>query len=117
MNVWTNSIELAVRIAEDTTFDPNSVSPGVEGFLMTGLMALLVIGLGFVLVRRMRKNAYRHDVRDEIEAELAERAEAEAAGAGETADAAESAPDRGDAGAPGATGAAGLDGSDNSAQK
>lgn len=113
MNVWNNTVELAVRVAEDTTFDPNKVTPGVEGFLMTGLLAVAVIGLGFVLVRRMRANNYRHEVRDQIEAELAEQAAAESGDA----------PDRGDAdeiGAEGAVGAAGVDSadsSDSSAQK
>ena len=57
----------------DTEFDPDSVTPGFEGFLMTGLLAAAVIGLGFVLVRRLRRNAYRHEVREEIEAELSAR--------------------------------------------
>ncbi|WP_017792215.1 hypothetical protein [Leucobacter salsicius] len=109
MNVWTSAVNVAVRLAEetadDTVFDPNKVSPGVEGFLMTGLLAVAVIGLGFVLVRRMRANNYRHEVREQIEAELAE-----AADAAET----EAAPDRGDAGEPGAAGALGAD---DSAQK
>lgn len=75
MNVWTSAVNLAVRLAEDTTddttFDANSVTPGVEGFIMTGVLALAVIGLGFVLVRRLRTNAYRQEVREQIDAELA----------------------------------------------
>lgn len=72
MSVWNIVTEAAVRLAEkDTEFDPNTVSPGVEGFIFTGLMAVLVIVLGFVLVKRMRKSAYRHQVREQIEAELA----------------------------------------------
>ena len=34
--------------------------------------AILVILLGFSLVRRLRRNAYRHQVREELEAEIAE---------------------------------------------
>lgn len=122
MNVWTSAVNLAVRLAEeadDTAFDPNKVTPGVEGFLMTGLLAVMVIGLGFVLVRRMRTNNYRNDVREQIEMELAEAAEAEGAaapGTAATADAAPAdAPDRGDADGP-ATGADSADSAD-SAQK
>lgn len=118
MNVWTSAVNVAVRLAEetadDTVFDPNKVSPGVEGFLMTGLLAVAVIGLGFVLVRRMRANNYRHEVREQIEAELAEAADAEAGTAeGAVAEVVETeaAPDRGDAGEPGAAGALGADGS------
>lgn len=122
MNVWTSAVNLAVRLAEeaeDTEFDPNKVTPGVEGFLMTGLLAVLVIGLGFVLVRRMRNNNYRHEVREQIEAELAaaEQAEAEGAAAGAAAgEAAETAaPDRGDAEETGAAGASDADGSADAA--
>lgn len=114
MNVWTSAVNVAVRLAEetadDTVFDPNKVSPGVEGFLMTGLLAVAVIGLGFVLVRRMRANNYRHEVREQIEAELAEAADAEGAGGAEGVET-EVAPDHGDAGEPGAAGALGADGS------
>lgn len=61
------------RLAEDSTeFDPNQVTPGVEGFLFTGLMAAGIIGLGFLLVSRLRRNSYRHEVRSDIAAELGE---------------------------------------------
>ena len=99
MNVWTSAVQLAVRFAEgatggasgaagggsdDTAFDANKVSPGIEGFLMTGLLALAVIGLGFVLVRTLRANSYREEVREQIAAEIAEQAEG-AGGAGPAA--------------------------------
>lgn len=64
---------MAQRLAEGSTeFDPNQVTPGVEGFLFTGLMAAGIIALGFLLVTRLRRNMYRHEVRDEIAAELGE---------------------------------------------
>ncbi|MHA3723997.1 hypothetical protein ACXR2T_08975 [Leucobacter sp. HY1910] len=135
MNVWTSAVDLAVRFAEGTTggasgasgaadgatteFNPDKVSPGIEGFLMTGLLALAVIGLGFLLVRTLRTNAYRQDVREQIEAELAEQAEAAGSDGAEVADAgtagseasgavaSDAAPDRGDA----------DDSADSSAQK
>ncbi|MBP1326069.1 hypothetical protein JOF28_001301 [Leucobacter exalbidus] len=94
MNVWSNTVgtmlQLADEVATDTAFDPNKVTPGFEGFIFTGLLAVAVIALGFVLVRRMRASAYRHEVREEIEAELAENAEnaelAENAGLAENAE-------------------------------
>lgn len=65
-----------VVLAEtDTEFDPNTVSPGVMGFIMTGIFAAAVIALGFLLVTRLRRNAYRHEIRESIEQELAERDE------------------------------------------
>lgn len=66
-------LSIALRIAEtNTEFDASKVSPGPEGFLFTGLMAALVIGLGFLLVSRLRRNAYRHEVRDQIAEEIGE---------------------------------------------
>ncbi|MBL3699679.1 hypothetical protein [Leucobacter luti] len=63
----------ALRIAEvSTEFDANQVTPGVEGFIFTGLLAALIIGLGFLLVSRLRRNAYRHEVREQIAVELGE---------------------------------------------
>lgn len=71
--------EAGMWIAEtDTEFDPTKVSPGVMGFVMTGIFAGAVILLGFLLVKRLRRNAYRHEIREGIEQELAERAAAEA---------------------------------------
>ena len=101
LSVWTVAAKLA---EEDTEFDPNIVSPGVAGFLVTGLFALLVIGLGFLLVRKLRRNQYRHDAREQIALELAERDAA--AGAAGAAGAASTA---GSEGAPGAS-AEGPDG-------
>ena len=59
-----------VRLTEDEPFNPDIVSPGVVGFILTGALAVAVILLGVNLVRRLRRNAYRHEVREEIEAEL-----------------------------------------------
>lgn len=73
-SVWTAAWRLA---EEDTDFDPNIVTPGVEGFLFTALFAAMVIGLGIVLVRRLRRNQYRADAREQIALELAERDAAE----------------------------------------
>lgn len=68
---WLTTVATAAE--EDTDFDPTIVTPGVEGFLFTALFALLVIGLGIVLVRRLRRNQYRADAREQIARELAER--------------------------------------------
>lgn len=54
----------------DAEFDPTKVTPGPAGFIMTAIFAAAVIVLGFLLVSRLRRNAYRHEVREGIEAEL-----------------------------------------------
>lgn len=82
--------QAGVVLAEtDTEFDPTTVSPGVMGFVMTGVFAVAVIGLGFLLVTRLRRNAYRHEIRESIERELADRDAASGAGAPETPEAPE----------------------------
>ena len=70
MNAITQT---ALRLAEDTEFDASKVTPGVEGFIFTGLLAAAIITLGFLLVRRLRNSGYRHEVREQIAQELAER--------------------------------------------
>lgn len=74
-----------VRLAEETEFDPNVVSPGFTGFIMTGVLAFAIILLGVSLVRRLRRNAYRAEIREALEAELAE-AEGTAADGGTASD-------------------------------
>ncbi len=66
-----------LRAAEDGEFDPTVVSPGFAGFLITALVALAVVFLGFDMVRRVRRSRYREEIRLKLEAELAEREEAE----------------------------------------
>lgn len=97
MSMWNSAVSAAVRLAaivEETTtepetaFNPDLVSPGWEGFLFTAILAGGVIVLGFLLVRTIRKNTYREEARESIEAELAELAERDAELAGQGADAA-----------------------------
>lgn len=59
-------------LESEPEFDANAVSPGVEGFIFTAIFAAAVIVLGFLLVRRIRRSQYRHEVREEIANELAE---------------------------------------------
>lgn len=61
----------AAKANSDTEFDASKVSPGAEGFIATAAFAAAVIVLGFLLTSRIRRNRYRHEVREEIEAELA----------------------------------------------
>lgn len=62
---------LFVAAENDTQFDPTTASPGTAGFIFSGLLAAAVIVLGFLLVSRLRRNAYRHEVREQIADELA----------------------------------------------
>lgn len=64
---------ISLFVAQEGEFDEDIVSPGVAGFVITGLVGLAVILLGFDLVRRLRRSRYRHEIRAQIEEELAER--------------------------------------------
>ena len=77
-------------LAEREQFDPNTVTPGVIGFLATFGLALIVVLLAFDMVRRVRRTRYRAEIGEQLDAEEAEaraiaRAEADG-GAGGPAD-------------------------------
>lgn len=52
-------------------FDPNTVTPGVEGFLAIALLAIAVIFLLIDMTRRIRRVRYRGEIRESLEAEEA----------------------------------------------
>ncbi len=56
---------------DDTEFNADKVTPGPEGFIVTAVFAAAVLVLGFLLVRRIRRNSYRSEIREDIAAELA----------------------------------------------
>ena len=62
----------------DSTPDPDTVTPGVWGFLAILFVAVATILLVLDMLRRVRRTRYRGEVREQIERE---RAEQEAAGA------------------------------------
>jgi uncharacterized membrane protein YcjF (UPF0283 family) len=66
---------LAAVLADDTTPDPNSVTPGTIGFIMTFAVGIAVVLLIIDMVRRIRRVNYRAQVRQELEAEAAAAAE------------------------------------------
>ncbi|RKQ89681.1 hypothetical protein U746_0923 [Mycolicibacterium mucogenicum 261Sha1.1M5] len=72
---------IALAAKDGETFDPDKVTPGPEGFIATAVFAAAVILLGFLLVKRLRRNSYRHEIREDIAAELAEAGTADDAGA------------------------------------
>lgn len=74
---------------EENPVDPAAVTPGIEGFTAIAVLAILVFGLGFFIVRTLRRISYREEVQQEIAEELAARdaaAGAGHAGAGHAAD-------------------------------
>jgi len=59
----------SVLAADDKEFDPNTVTPGVWGFVVTFLVMVAVVLLVLDMVRRIRRTNYRAQVRAQIEAE------------------------------------------------
>lgn len=53
----------------DDDFDQTSVTPGWEGFLVTGLLAAATILLIADLTRRVRRVRYREEVNRDLDAE------------------------------------------------
>lgn len=78
-------------------FDPDSVTPGVVGFIATAVVAIAVCLLLFDMNRRVRRVKYREEVRAEIAAEQAAAAEGASAPADASGDAAADAADERDA--------------------
>ena len=60
-----------VVLAAEEEFDPNDVTPGVEGFVITFVIMLVVLLLVLDMVRRIRRVNYRAEVREQIAAEQA----------------------------------------------
>lgn len=56
-------------LAEDEEFDPNTVTPGVWGFVLTFLVMVVVLLLVLDMVRRIRRVNYRAEVREQLEHE------------------------------------------------
>lgn len=52
-----------------TQVDPELVTPGVWGFVITALVALAVVFLVWDMMRRIRRGRVRADIQDELDAE------------------------------------------------
>lgn len=54
---------------KEPDFDPNTVTPGVIGFVATFAVAAVVILLGIDMVRRVRRTQYRAEIGELLDAE------------------------------------------------
>lgn len=52
--------------------DPNSVTPGVVGFLVTLFIAMAVLVIIADMTRRVRRVRYRSEINDKLDREAAE---------------------------------------------
>ncbi|TFD90538.1 hypothetical protein E3T51_02630 [Cryobacterium serini] len=67
------SVVLAVTPTPDPDFDPNTVTPGVVGFLAIFFVAVATVLLCLDVVRRIRRTTYRAEIKERLDAELAAR--------------------------------------------
>ena len=67
------NVVLAVTPTPDPNFDPNTVTPGVIGFVVFFLIAAATVLLCLDVVRRIRRTTYRAEIKERLQAEQAER--------------------------------------------
>ena len=72
MSISSGVAHLSARASEE--FDPNTVTPGVEGFILTFLVAVIAVLLALDMTRRVRRTRYRGEIREQLDAEEAEAA-------------------------------------------
>lgn len=93
----------AIVIAAEEEFDPDTVTPGIWGFVVTFALMVIVVLLILDMVRRIRRTNYRAEVRERLEVE---RLEAEVGNEGVAPDASSQSPNAdGDESGPGAASA------------
>jgi flagellar biosynthesis/type III secretory pathway M-ring protein FliF/YscJ len=71
----------ALLAAAEEEFDPNDVTPGVEGFVITFIVMAVVLLLVLDMVRRIRRVNYRAEAQQRLDSE---QREAEASTAAES---------------------------------
>lgn len=62
-------MQSAIILAEK--IDPNGVTPGVVGFIITAVVAIASLLLILDMVRRMRRLRYREEAKNNVDAEVA----------------------------------------------
>ena len=66
-------ITVVLAATPEPEFDPNTVTPGVVGFIAIFLVGAATLLLGIDLVRRIRRTTYRAEISARLAAEMAER--------------------------------------------
>jgi TRAP-type C4-dicarboxylate transport system permease small subunit len=73
LSLLTTAGALGALIADERIPDPDSVTPGIIGFIVTFGIAIVTLLLVIDMVRRVRRVNLRAQVREELEAEIAAR--------------------------------------------
>ncbi|TFD53084.1 hypothetical protein E3T46_03785 [Cryobacterium sp. Hh11] len=69
----TSLLTVVLAATPDPDFDPNTVTPGVVGFLVFFLIASATLLLCLDVVRRIRRTTYRAEIKARLDAEVAAR--------------------------------------------
>lgn len=64
-----SSVTALLAVAAEEEFDPNDVTPGVEGFVITFIIMAIVLLLVLDMVRRIRRVNYRAEAQERLDAE------------------------------------------------
>ncbi|MGR2751256.1 hypothetical protein [Agromyces arachidis] len=64
-----SSVTALIALAAEEEFDPNDVTPGVEGFVITFIVMAVVLLLVLDMVRRIRRVNYRAEAQERLDAE------------------------------------------------
>jgi hypothetical protein len=64
-----SSVTALLAVAAEEEFDPNDVTPGVEGFVITFIVMAVVLLLVLDMVRRIRRVNYRAEAQARLDAE------------------------------------------------
>lgn len=75
-------VSIVLTATPSPEFDPNTVTPGPAGFVAIALVAVAAVLLAIDMARRVRRNTYRAEIQERLQAELAARNAEEAEGAG-----------------------------------
>ena len=73
-------VSIVLAATPSPEFDPNTVTPGPEGFVAIALVAVGAVLLAMDMARRVRRNTYRAEIQERLQAEMAARNAIEADG-------------------------------------
>ncbi|TFD00661.1 hypothetical protein E3T25_13285 [Cryobacterium sandaracinum] len=71
-------VSIVLAATPPPEFDPNTVTPGPEGFVAIALVAVGAVLLAMDMARRVRRNTYRAEIQERLQAEMAAQKTAEA---------------------------------------
>jgi hypothetical protein len=91
MNRFAPVVDFLLTNTPPPEFNPDTVTPGPWGFFAIFFVAAVTVLLGMDLARRIRRTTYRAEMRERLQAEVAER---DAAAERAAADAEQKKPDQ-----------------------